>query len=134
MRSEPQANDESSCYLLEVLVVGPCFRETLDHGVGALGLFRGAPPDTATVKLAPDDVLVFYTDGVVETWDSHDNDYGLPRLEQVVRQSAGLDASAVIDRVVASTQAFTGRTSYDDDFTVMIVRRTDGASRAHPPA
>ena len=109
-------------------------RTLLDHGVGALGLFRGAPPDTATVMLAPEDVLVFYTDGVVETWDSHDNDYGLPRLEQVVRQSADLDAGAVIDRIVASTQAFTGRTSYDDDFTVMIVRRTDGASRAHPQA
>ena len=109
-------------------------RTLLDHGVGALGLFRGAPPDTATVMLAPDDVLVFYTDGVVETWDSHDNDYGLPRLEQVVRQSADLDAGAVIDRIVASTRAFTGRTSYDDDFTVMIVRRTGGASPTHPRA
>jgi sigma-B regulation protein RsbU (phosphoserine phosphatase) len=105
-------------------------RTLLDHGVSALGLFRGAPPDTATVTLAPDDVLVLYTDGVVEIWDSDDNDFGLARLEEVVRQCTGLDARSVIDRIVSTTQAFTGRAHYDDDFTVMVVRRQAGASSA----
>ncbi len=98
-------------------------RTLLEHGVAALGMFRGAPPATATVALAPDDVLVLYTDGVVETWDSHDNEYGVARLEEAVRDSAGRDAKTVIDRIVASTQAFTGHTNYEDDFTVMVVRR-----------
>jgi len=106
-------------------------RTLLESRFGALGMFPGAPPDTATVTLAPDDVLVLYTDGVVDTWDSHDNDYGLPRLEEVVRQSAGLAARTVIDRIVESTQAFAGGRTYDDDFTVMVVQRTAGASPPH---
>ena len=113
-----------------VLLSADGTRTLLNHGVSALGMFRGAPPDTETVTLAPGDVLVLYTDGVIETWDSHDDDYGLPRLETLVRQSAGLDAHTIIDRVVASTQAFTGRSHYDDDFTLMVVRRTAGTSPA----
>jgi len=109
-------------------------RALLDHHVTALGMLRAAPPDTATVTLAPDDVLLLYTDGVVDTWDANDNDYGLARLEQGVRESAGLDAATIIKRVVASTQSFTGRTSYDDDFTVVAVRRLADAPAARHQA
>ena len=95
--------------------------ERLDVGGTALGF--GAPRAQAeTVSLASGDTLVLYTDGVVEPTNPIEEEFGVSRLEAVVRDHAGATAAALIDHVVEAARRFSGRHEFDDDVTLVVVR------------
>ena len=96
--------------------------EALDQAGPALG-FGDASYDSASVSLGPGDTLVLYTDGVVEPADASDTEFGTERLERVLRTSVGRRAEQMIGSVLEATRAFTGREGYDDDFTLVVVKR-----------
>jgi sigma-B regulation protein RsbU (phosphoserine phosphatase) len=109
-----------------ILLRGAGLRETLPSGGPALGMWREARFSPGSVTLLPGDVLVLYTDGVVEVMNPSGEMFGLDRLEGAVRAPHGASARARVDAVLEATRAFAGRDGYDDDFTLVIVRR-DGA-------
>lgn len=81
------------------------------------------------VQLEPGDVVVFYSDGVVERRDPvHDEEFGVPRLEQEVRLgiNEGLDARSICERTLTGLRAFGGDAPLTDDVTLLIVRRLVG--------
>jgi sigma-B regulation protein RsbU (phosphoserine phosphatase) len=88
-----------------------------------LSVLEDVSYDACDVALAPGDLLLLYTDGVVEIATENDEEYGVERLEGVVRRSQSLPASAMIDQIVRDTQRFSGRESFEDDFTLVIIRR-----------
>ena len=102
-------------------------RETLRHGGAALGLFPGGRFREGSVRLGPGDSLVLYTDGVVEPTDARDVEFGTDGLEAAVRGKAALPAAEALRAVIEATRAFSGRDGYDDDFTLVVVKR-DAAS------
>jgi sigma-B regulation protein RsbU (phosphoserine phosphatase) len=97
--------------------------ELLPGGGPALGMSDGAEFTARTTTLEPGDTLVLYTDGVVEVADAGDGQFGVERLEQVVRAHAGGPVHSAVDAVVGATRAFAGRPAFDDDFTLVLVRR-----------
>jgi sigma-B regulation protein RsbU (phosphoserine phosphatase) len=97
--------------------------ETLQTGGPALGLFADGLFEAGTVGLEPGDNLVLYTDGVVEPADRGDVEFGTERLAAAVRGAAGRPAAEALRSVIAATRAFSGRDDYDDDFTLVVVRR-----------
>jgi sigma-B regulation protein RsbU (phosphoserine phosphatase) len=101
--------------------------ETLGQGGAALGLFPGERFREGKVRLEPGDTLVLYTDGVVEPTDEHDTEFGTGRLEAAVRSVASHPAREALRAVVEATRAFAGRERYDDDFTLVVVKREGAA-------
>ena len=106
-----------------LLLHGGGGRETLRRGGSALGLFAGERFKTGTASLERGDSLVLYTDGVVEPENEHAAEFGEERLEAAIRAVAGRPASEALRSVIEATQAFSGRDRYDDDFTLVVVRR-----------
>jgi len=100
--------------------------ETLRGGGPALGLFELGSFETGTATLDPGDSLVLFTDGVVEPADGRDREFGVARLEAAVRSATGRPAAEALRNVIEATRAFSGRDQYDDDFTLVVVRRTEG--------
>jgi sigma-B regulation protein RsbU (phosphoserine phosphatase) len=100
---------------------GAC--ETLAGGGPALGMWPGARFKPDTVTLERGDILVLYTDGVIEVMNAAGEMFGTERLESVLRRCAGTTARELIQAVVDDTQAFASRRAYDDDFTLVIVKR-----------
>jgi sigma-B regulation protein RsbU (phosphoserine phosphatase) len=96
----------------------------LRSGGPALGVSPDAHFDAEAVYLGPGDMLVLYTDGVVEVMDDNDQEFGEERLEQVLRNSAHLSAEEVIRAVVDQTKSFAGHESYLDDFTIVVIRNS----------
>jgi len=105
---------------------GEC--DLLASGGPALGMWRAATfvPGAATVW--PGDILVLYTDGVVESMNAAGEMFGVDRLEAVMRSRRRATSRDLVEAVVDATRAFAGREGYEDDFTLVIIRREDVAA------
>lgn len=87
------------------------------RAVGAPGTLLGAVPDPRItderVRLAPDDVLLLFTDGVIES-RTPDGFFGTERLAELLADCGGLEAEAVAGRVEATVVHSAGNRSADD--------------------
>lgn len=88
-----------------------------------LGIFEDVNYRTEQMELAPGDFLVFFTDGVVEIRDRVDADFGVERLAKTIRAHQHLSAAELIEQVIQATHQFSGKESYLDDFTLVIIKR-----------
>jgi sigma-B regulation protein RsbU (phosphoserine phosphatase) len=88
-----------------------------------LGVFDGASYVERETLVGPGDVLVLYTDGVVELERDSGEEFGMDRLVSVIDHVRHLEAADVIDATLAATRDFAGAGAYADDFTLVIVRR-----------
>ena len=77
-----------------------------------------------TVRLAPGDTLVLYTDGLVEARSEAGEEYGYDRLAAFVEAQRGADAETLRDRLLAEHAAWAHRDEPDDDTTFVVVRWT----------
>ncbi len=93
------------------------------RGTGlALGIERDMPYGVSEpLDLAPGDVLVFTTDGVLEA-RRDDEFFGRGRLEQAVRAHSALAARSLIEAVHRAVLEFTGGVAPGDDLTLVVVR------------
>jgi sigma-B regulation protein RsbU (phosphoserine phosphatase) len=105
--------------------------ERLTEGGILLGAFPDAEYQCDVVRFAPGDVLVLFTDGVVEAKSGDDDYFDDRRLEELLRGDLGdRSAVAIRDRIVAAVRDFTGGMEQSDDVTVVVVRHVgDGDAR-----
>ncbi|HIE10120.1 MAG TPA: hypothetical protein EYP62_00725 [Kiritimatiellae bacterium] len=75
------------------------------------------------VRLHPGDVLVLYTDGIVEAMDRGGAEWGIQRLVETIRQSAPGGAAAVAQAVRERLQRFTAGAAKYDDITLLVLSR-----------
>lgn len=85
----------------------------------AIGLVEEAQFKAETVKLSPGDVLLLYTDGVTEAENPTEEQFGMERLAEVVRQEATLPAAELIRELRRRLQKFTGGQLLADDTTIV---------------
>ncbi|MAE61877.1 MAG: stage II sporulation protein E [Planctomycetaceae bacterium] len=86
-----------------------------------LGIVGGEVYETATVDLVSGDQIIFFTDGVTEAFDGAGEMYGMGRLDGAL-ETCMLDASGLIDHVLAHLNAFTAGEPADDDRTVVVAK------------
>ncbi len=94
--------------------------EQLDKGGPVLGPTPDATYTRGFVKLDPGDLLCLYSDGIVEAHDRHDREFGLDRLQRVVKTNR-LRSAEEIGREVLGRVGRWGRKG-EDDRTVVIVK------------
>ena len=87
-----------------------------------LGDDRASKYDAKTTELAGGDVLIWYTDGIVECESESGEEYGEKRFRASVRKSASLDAGEMRDAIVADATAFFGDAPRKDDITMIVGR------------
>lgn len=89
-----------------------------------LGMIPGVKYGVATkVRLTPGDMLVLVTDGFYEWENPEGEQFGLKRLEAVIRSSRDCQAEEVIARLRSAVASFCKGTEQQDDLTAVIVRR-----------
>ncbi|MDB4968947.1 MAG: uncharacterized protein JWN44_4636 [Myxococcales bacterium] len=72
--------------------------------------------------LSAGDVLVWYTDGIVECENDRGEEYGEKRFRAAIRRAADLDPVAMRESVVGAAGAFFGDRQRKDDITLVFAR------------
>jgi sigma-B regulation protein RsbU (phosphoserine phosphatase) len=75
-----------------------------------------------TVQLEPGDIVLFYTDGVVESQNESQEIFGRDRLGQFLLGNQGRTSSAVLQALDATLAAFRGDRPFGDDVTCIALR------------
>jgi serine phosphatase RsbU (regulator of sigma subunit) len=74
------------------------------------------------VSLAPGDMLVLVTDGFYEWENPNGNEYGIERLEKVIRESRDYSPRELIERLHSSVISFCEGTKQMDDLTAVVLK------------
>ncbi|HZD59175.1 MAG TPA: GAF domain-containing protein [Anaerolineae bacterium] len=95
------------------------------HPIENLNAAFGVLPDLiyteAVERLAEDDLLVFYTDGLIEARRGSEF-YGTDRLIKMIEESANLSAKEIVASIIADVNAFAGG-RLTDDIALSVLKR-----------
>ncbi len=98
--------------------------ERLTEGGTPLGLFDIADYESGSVELTRGDTLLIFSDGVSETWDADEEDFGDERLVNLVADRPAADAKELEIEILAALARYSGGAKAMDDRTLVVLRRT----------
>ena len=113
------------CPLIHYLAAeGKCV-ERFSRGL-PLGVMEDGVFTEEEFQLAPGDALLLYSDGITETDNDAEGEFGAERLVVSFQDSIRSGAVDVPDALLAAVQAFTGKKSFADDVSLVALRRPGG--------
>jgi sigma-B regulation protein RsbU (phosphoserine phosphatase) len=102
------------------------FTELTTAGI-VLGIIDNADIGEQSICLEPGDTVVLYTDGVTEATDRELDEFGVERLQAVIREALLEDPPAAVEsltgRILLAVADFSGNSVQHDDQTLCILRR-----------
>jgi serine phosphatase RsbU (regulator of sigma subunit) len=96
-----------------------------------LGQFEDIQFKNIHIPLQPDDRMILYTDGIVETSNAAHTLFGFDRLKDFIVSHAQLPAGQFADALIRQLFNWTGKPSeeaLDDDLTLIVVDYQYGKS------
>jgi sigma-B regulation protein RsbU (phosphoserine phosphatase) len=97
--------------------------QILEEGGAPVGMFAKTFYSQGTRIIQPGDVIVAFTDGVIEAKNSEDEEWGIERLKEVVLQNhEALDAGGLADLVFKEVKEFVAGAQQYDDMTIVVVK------------
>jgi phosphoserine phosphatase RsbU/P len=103
------------------LIVSKSDVRRLETGGPIVGLFEHAPFDEETIRLAPDECLVIYSDGISEALNAAGDEFGEARIVDTVRRVLGREPQTILEQLFAGVRDFSKGAPQGDDITGMIV-------------
>ena len=88
--------------------------ETLDATSTVVGLFDRWECEVGESRLSAGDTLVFYTDGVTESFNDSEEQFGQERLIEALRRNRQLDAPDLLRTIVSEVRRFSPQKQHDD--------------------
>jgi len=88
----------------------------------AVGLVETGIFGEERIDLASGDLLVLYTDGLVEAEDGTGQAYGRDRLAEVATAANSAEAAQVLHGLSQSLEEFIGHRDLEDDVTILVAR------------
>jgi len=96
--------------------------ELLSDGGPVLGVVPAAVFESGTVKLRGGDLLLACSDGILESFNEAEQEFGNMRLQTELRRAHGGSAEAVLFSVLGAVQDFAAPRPLTDDMTLMVVK------------
>ena len=89
-----------------------------------IGAFEGINFGLMQTTLQPGEMLFCYTDGVTEAQTQAGEEYSEARCTRLLEDCAHVSLPELLDIFRADVRSFTGKSSLDDDCTMLALRRT----------
>ncbi len=94
--------------------------ELLNDGTTVLGMFDPLPfIETQQLSSLEEFFIFAYTDGLTETFNEKDDDFGFDRLLNIIQQDCPEDLSKVHDQILNELNEFKGARTFHDDITML---------------
>jgi len=88
-----------------------------------LGILDDPQIEKGSQQMQPGDVLLLYTDGVVEAVNEEQQEFGRKRLTQALQHCDDVSAEDALMRIDAAMQTFVAGQPQSDDITLIVMRR-----------
>lgn len=90
----------------------------------ALGVINAIELVESEVCFEAGDVLLMYTDGVIDALNAEDEVFGMERLTEMLVENRHLPAQELVDTIVGSVRDFCAEGEAFDDITLVAVKKT----------
>jgi phosphoserine phosphatase RsbU/P len=94
----------------------------LDKGGMVLGVMEDYGYEEGSVFVAPDSLLVGYSDGLVEPENVYGEEFGIRRLQQAAVAVQGASPQSVAESLMTAAEEWAGTPEQADDMTVIVAR------------
>jgi phosphoserine phosphatase RsbU/P len=99
------------------------YTHQLKHGTIGLGMFEDLPKVVdGEIRVDPGSVIVCFTDGLVETENAANEEYGTERLEKLMLTFFNDSMTDLNDVILQSLNEFKGDQPYHDDLAILSCR------------
>jgi sigma-B regulation protein RsbU (phosphoserine phosphatase) len=96
--------------------------ETMEVTGVALGMMAGMEYEQRHVALESGDILLLYTDGIVEAMNGEEELFGPERLRSSLAAAKGLSAQGILDNILHDLRQFTNGEEQSDDITAVVIK------------
>jgi serine phosphatase RsbU (regulator of sigma subunit) len=96
--------------------------ERLESTCTVLGLFEEWHCSREELQIFLGDTLVLYTDGVTESFNAAEEEFGEGRLVEAIRRHRELPSQALLASIIEELQRFSAREQHDD-ITLIVAKR-----------
>jgi phosphoserine phosphatase RsbU/P len=108
----------------------PVILRNADAGMQVFRLETGGPvigllPQSyqqASFSLSPGDLILLFTDGVSESMNRREEEWGETRLIDFAKTCHGLPAAQIMNRIFSAAEAFAAGAPQHDDMTLVVLR------------
>jgi len=94
----------------------------LDKGGMVLGVVEDYVYEQGILEVAPDSLLIGYSDGLVEPENVYGEEFGIPRLKEAAVRVHGAAPLMVAESLMAAAEEWAGTPEQADDMTVLVAR------------
>ena len=101
-------------HLPALLLRKDCSVERLDATATVLGIFKDWDCEIGECQLHPGDTLALYTDGITESYNSADEQFGEQRLIEALQRHCEVCSQAALAAIVDEVQRFSPHEQHDD--------------------
>lgn len=77
------------------------------------------------LSIEDNNVIVLYTDGIVEALSDSQKFYGTNRLNAMIKQNVHKSANEILERLSQDLRSFIGKAKQHDDMTIMVMKLND---------
>ncbi len=89
-----------------------------------LGITQDSRYDTKTHQLEEGQIVLLYTDGIVESVDASNTPLGEQRVREIVEKHADASPGEIIDKIKEAVAIHSEQVPQSDDMTVIVLKRT----------
>jgi sigma-B regulation protein RsbU (phosphoserine phosphatase) len=93
-----------------------------DVGGLLIGAMKDVEYQSNVIMINPGESLIFYTDGVTEAFNKHNEEYREARLENVLKNKQTISAAELVTKVFEDVQNFTNGVEQSDDITCLALK------------
>ncbi|MGA2263923.1 MAG: PP2C family protein-serine/threonine phosphatase, partial [Acidobacteriota bacterium] len=101
---------------------GTCQISRLDKGGPILGVIPTATYHQGEIAVQPGDLLVLYSDGIVEAANASEEEFGEKRLCSIIQENCARPSSEILDEILKQVRAYIQEEEPRDDMTLVVAR------------
>ncbi len=96
--------------------------ELIKNSSDPIGVERGTNYKDIKLTVEKGDIIILFTDGLVETLNSEGHQYGIQTLSNVITENNAKSAKDIATEVRQNLQTFVGSASIHDDQTLLVMK------------